>query len=218
MTKICPACKSINDDDRVICQECGKELHIKSKSEKGSKSQNNGRPISKWWNDQNQRNKITIGIAGICLIGLLFVGAVGGMISSANQNNIKTLSSTTPTAYNVFSNKYVQFTYPNNIVVRDLSTDNQCTIYLFSGTPSQSNNMDPKFAGDISNVASNYMISITYPTINVNLNGTQAIEFNDSQLNSYNMYVPSKNLLFEIGIKQQLAYKTIKNSLIIKNN
>lgn len=62
------------------------------------------------------------------------------------------------------------------------------------------------------------MVSVTDPTINVNLNGTQVIEFNDSQLNSYDLYVPSKNLLFEIGIKQQLAYNTIKNSLVVKKD
>ena len=215
MTRKCPNCKSMNDDDKVICQECGYELNITEIDDRRKKTPKNSRPISNWWNNQSKRNKITIGITGVFIIGLLCVGAVGSMISSANQNNINT-TITTPTAYNVFSNQYVQFTYPNNMVVRDMSTDNQCTVYIYSGNPSHATNLDPKFAGDISNVASNYMISITDPTVNINLNGTQAIEFNDSQLNSYNLFVPSKNLLLEIGIKQKLAYNTIKNSLIIK--
>lgn len=147
MTKICPNCKNVNDDDEIVCQECGKDLNKISKSEKRVKSPKNSRPITNWWNNQNRRNKITIGVVGVCVIAILMVGAAEGMISSANQNNIN--SNTAPTGYNVFSNKYVQFTYPNNIVVRDLSTDNQCTVYLFSGNPSQANNLDPKFAGDL---------------------------------------------------------------------
>ena len=174
------------------------------------------RPISKWWNKQKKRNKIIIGILIIGIIGSIFVFAMGDMVSTANQNIKKTNSTTSPTGYNVFENQYIKFTYPNNIVVKDVSSNNQCRVYLFTGNPKEANNLDPKFAGDISNVASNYMVSVDDPTTNLTLNGIQAIEFNDSQLYSINIFYPSKNILFEIYYKQDIAYNTIKNSLKIK--
>ncbi len=215
MTKICPYCKTSNDDDETTCQNCGKAMDEKSPDNENNPVYNT--PVSDWWRGLTRSKKISMFVGGIFIIGLIMVLSAGSMINSANQANANINQTNTSTGNNFFENKYVQFTYPNNLVVKDLSSNNQCTIYFFTGNPSEVNNLDPKFAGDISNVASNYMLSIDDPTININLHGTPAVEFNDSELNSYDVFVPSKNLLFEIAINQQSGYNIIKNSLVIKN-
>jgi hypothetical protein len=65
-------------------------------------------------------------------------------------------------------------------------------------------------------VDANYMTTVSDPTKTVNIHGIKAIEWKDSVLDAYSLFIPSKALLFEIDTNQTTAYNTIRNSLIIK--
>ena len=60
------------------------------------------------------------------------------------------------------------------------------------------------------------MKAVNDSTKTVNLNGTKVIEWKDSVVDAYSLFIPSKAFLFEIDTNQTTAYNTIKNSLIIK--
>ncbi len=248
MTKLCAICDTENPENANYCQNCGSKhfYHIKKASHRvktpsGKKFSNRVKKLSdkkvpnrvktsssnvntSWWSKQSRNNKTAIELIGFLCFGLIIIIAVFGMyapqISSNTTSNTTTPTTTTTVSnpYNVFENQYVQFDYPKNLVVKDLSTSSDCAVYIFSGNPSQVSNMDPNYVGNISTVASSYMSTVQGPTNNVNLNGTPAIEDNDTVLNTYELFVPSKNILFEIYTNQSIStYNIIKNSLIIKN-
>jgi uncharacterized membrane protein YvbJ len=82
MVKVCPNCKTTNDDSSSFCQNCGTELPEKT-SKEGFMSK---------WNKQSTGAKAVIIIAGLCCIGLIAVVGFGAMVSPD-----KTTTSTSPT-------------------------------------------------------------------------------------------------------------------------
>ena len=156
-----------------------------------------------------------IKIFGSMLLVICFMVAISGCTSNNNSTNT-TGNVTTTNSHGVFENKFVKFNYPENIVVVDNSTDNYPEIYIFSGTPTIGGYSDPKYIGDISQMSTNYMTTVNDSTKTVSINGTNAIEWKDSTLDRYSLFIPSKALLFEIDTNHTTVYNTIRNSLIIK--
>jgi len=109
MTKTCPKCKNENVDDASFCQNCGNNLSTTSKTPQREKTQEGG-AISDWWGKQSKRNKTSIGIGGVCCIGLIIIIAIFGMSSpdqtnntqnsGSNSNNVATPSSS-PTWHSI---------------------------------------------------------------------------------------------------------------------
>jgi hypothetical protein len=82
MSKMCPNCKTMNDDSSGFCQNCGAELPEKGPNE----------GFMEKWNKQSTGAKAVIIIAGLCCIGLIAVVGLGAMVSPD-----KTTTSTAPT-------------------------------------------------------------------------------------------------------------------------
>jgi hypothetical protein len=157
-----------------------------------------------------------IKLFGSILLVICFIVAISGCTSNNNSSNTTANVTTTTNSQGVFENKFVKFNYPENLVVVDNSTDTYPEIYIFSGTPTIGGYSDPKYIGDIVQMSTDYMTTVNDSTKTVNLNGTKAIEWKDSTLNRYSLFIPSKALLFEINTNYTTAYNTIRNSLIIK--
>lgn len=81
MTKMCPNCKTINQDSSGFCKNCGTELPLKAS--KGG--------FMAWWNNQTPRGQGVIILASLCCIGLIIIIGVVAMASPD-----KTTASTSP--------------------------------------------------------------------------------------------------------------------------
>lgn len=97
MTKLCPNCKTANEDSASFCQNCGNKLKTTASDRNQTKPQNQ-KGLGGWWNKQSTGGKAAMGIAGICCIGLILIIAISGMYSpdKTTTTNPTSSVSTTP--------------------------------------------------------------------------------------------------------------------------
>ena len=106
MTKVCPNCKTENADSSRFCQDCGEELEEPINVPQENKEKRGG--FGGWWNKQGKGVKAAIGIVGVCVIGLIFIIAIGGMLSPDKNQ------STSSSADKTFQGSGISFNYPNS--------------------------------------------------------------------------------------------------------
>lgn len=206
MTQICPNCKTENNDSSEFCKNCGNEIEgteipiqiIKSSEKsviKGNKPKNPGK---------------TLGIIGVCCLGILVVVFVSGMLSPDKT----------------FANQYVSFNLPSGYVaVNQIDNGNGfCDVNIYKGTPADNtSDADPNYVGDIStDTASDTDMQATYSedgtATQLTLNGVSTTQFVDTNPSTgeYDLWVPSKRLLLSMYPDQEDAFNTIKNSIAFK--
>lgn len=97
MSKLCPNCKSGNSNDATFCQNCGKNLNSSTQATQRVNNPRSGGSISNRWNNQSNRNKTALGVAGVCCFGLIIIIAIFAMSPDHNTDTVNTnTTSTTP--------------------------------------------------------------------------------------------------------------------------
>jgi hypothetical protein len=208
MTKICPNCKTENIDSAKFCKNCGNEMEETEKPTQTKKSPKNS---SIGGNKQKNTSK-TLGIIGVCCLGILVIVVVSGMLSPDKT----------------FANQYVSFNLPSGYVAVNQPDNGNgfCDVNIYKGTPADStSDTDPNYVGDISTVADSATdanMQATYSedatTTQLTLNGVSATQFvdTDPSTGEYDLWVPSKRLLLSMYPDQGDAFNTIKNSIAFK--
>lgn len=108
MTKVCPECKSTNDDSSQFCQNCGKKLEESVKKPENNKPQQSGG----WWSKQSSGTKMAIILGSLVVVALILV-AMAGVFSPnktfTNTNNTNTLT---------YQGNGISFNYPTSWSVK----------------------------------------------------------------------------------------------------
>ncbi len=227
MSKICPNCKTGNQNSSEFCQNCGNKLDTQPiESSKGG--------FMGWWETKGTGTKART-IFGVCFLGLLIIVGINGMISPDKTTAANVTSTPSASSTGTFSNEFVSFTLPSGYVAVNQADNGNgfCDVYIFSGNPSDNtSDTDPKFVGDISTVSA----TKAYPDItdtsseiiktysedatvtDVTVNGISGYQFvnTDPNSGSYNLYTPSNGLMLEMEPTESSAFNTIKKSLIFK--
>jgi hypothetical protein len=226
MTKICPNCKTGNQNSSEFCQNCGNKLNNKP-----IKSSNGG--FMGWWEKKSNGKKVR-SIIGVCFLGLLIIVGINGMISPNKTVNNVTNGSTTASS-GTFSNEYVSFALPSGYVAVSQADNGNgfCDVWIFSGKPSDNiSNPDFNLVGsigthsatkacpNIADTSSQIVNELRYgaTVTDVTVNGISGYQFVNTDPNSggYSLYTPSNGLILEMDPTQSSAFNTIKNSLVFK--
>lgn len=88
MTKVCPKCKTANDDSSMYCQNCGEKLEESVVAPKEYETKKTGG----WWSNQSSGTKFALGLIVLVCIALLLLGMASifspkQVNTSINQNN-----------------------------------------------------------------------------------------------------------------------------------
>lgn len=104
MTKICPKCKSANDDSSQFCQDCGEKLGESVTEPKKYEPQKSGG----WWNKQSSGAKMAIILGGLVVLAIILVGVAG--VFSPNKNFTNVSNTTTL----IYQGNGISFNYPTS--------------------------------------------------------------------------------------------------------
>lgn len=102
VTKICPNCNKMNKDSSTFCENCGSEL-----PEKTSKGSSKG-----WWGQQSTGVKALIGIATVCVVGLVVIIVMGAMIFP-DLTTSYTSPTTTTAGLQTYTGNGISFQHPS---------------------------------------------------------------------------------------------------------
>lgn len=90
MTKVCPKCKTENDDSSAFCQNCGEKLGMSEAAPKKEKPIQGG-----WWSKQTSGAKmavILVALFGVALILVVMADVFSPNKVFTNVNNTNTLT------------------------------------------------------------------------------------------------------------------------------
>ena len=143
MSKICPDCKTENTDNAEFCQNCGKKLNEITNTEKTEEAPG---ALSSWWNKQSKGGKVGL-IAGVCVLGLLFIIVIAGMSTpdtstSPSNTTSQAPASTTNTpvsAVATFDNGIITFQYPPGTPINNATSDPADGVYLVTNNNAPGN-------------------------------------------------------------------------------
>lgn len=196
--------KYTNDPTKLSSQSKSKSTsHEKvAESVKTLKNEANGR-----FSQVSKKRKAIIGLAGICVIGLVLILAIGVIPISSGK---------------VFENEYIKFQIPDGVNVTDKTENNSVNVELNKGSEKKIITISTKpgtdnifkYANDVPNskkttVAGKEALEITEGTgIKLIIRGADQYEVNKLT------YI----IEFEIDSSEKYSseYNTVKNSLVIK--
>lgn len=106
LAKICPNCGKQNKITAKFCENCGTDLsNVRNTSEPKKEVKSTSGGLMGFWNKQSTKGKATIGIVGLCCIGLILIVGISGLMapdktttysSPASGNGSGTASSNAP--------------------------------------------------------------------------------------------------------------------------
>ena len=112
MSKICPNCKSENEDSAEFCQECGTKLPKYSYSVPPAGEEKTEPKKGNWWSKQTNTVKVLTIVGGCCVGLIVIIGLLAVLFPDATTFNYYVGDTTALTK--TFSQNGLTFNYPDD--------------------------------------------------------------------------------------------------------